>query len=518
MRVIDEMTITRKSPASSKTSFCESSIESTRPVHQKHLQHNLIWLQLFVCEIDSQIGRPCHHYFAMSSESPEPQVTVTTNPEPIFLDISPDAKPIELESLCMACMQNGKTTMLLTRIPFFREVMISRFECEHCGYTDNRVQFAGEFPAKGVHFELKVTSPEDLCRRVVKSCFGVIRIPEINFEIPGPTQADSISTVEGVIDQAVKGLRTVEQTPQLQEFLDDLTQCQKGLVQFTFILDDPSGNSFIENPQAPKKDPNMVVDFYKRSKEQMESIGLVPDPKSSNIELDTKSEEHIDSVFSQDTSVMTFPTVCPVCSQEGQMRSCTLNIPHFKEIVLMAFNCENCSYHNGEVMVGGAVSPLARKITCKVQGSKDLERELLKSETASIKIPECELDMQPGTLGGKFTTVEGILQDIKQNLTDNNPFVEGDSAPERNVLFEKLISSLDSYLAGAPCTIIMDDPLANSYIQEYEADDDHIVIEDYERTEEQNEMLGINDMKTEAYDTGHGTEYVKPALPGQPHK
>ena len=81
-------------------------------------------------------------------------------------------------------------------------------------------------------------------------------------------------------------------------------------------------------------------------------------------------------------------------------------------------NCENCSYHNGEVMVGGAVSPHARKITCKVDSAKDLERELLKSETAAIRIPECDFDMQPGTLGGKFTTVEGILKDIKQNLSD----------------------------------------------------------------------------------------------------
>ena len=306
--------------------------------------------------------------------------------------------------------------------------------------------------------------------------------------------------------------------PKLTEFIELLTQCQKGLVQFTFVMDDPSGNSFIENPIAPKPDPSLKVDFYKRSKEQMEAIGLVPDPTSPNITLDTESEEHINSVFAEDTSVMTFPTACPVCSTEGQTRSCTLNIPHFKEIVLMSFNCENCSYHNGEVMVGGAVSPHARKITCKVDSAKDLERELLKSETAAIRIPECDFDMQPGTLGGKFTTVEGILKDIKQNLSDNNPFVDGDSAPERNESFEKLIAALDSYLQGAPCTIIMDDPMANSYIQEYSADDEHITIEDYARTDEQNEALGINDMRTEAYETAHGTEYVKPAIAPQPDK
>ena len=234
-------------------------------------------------------------------------------PPPIFLSISPDAKPIEMESLCMQCMENGMTTMLLTRIPFFREIMISRFECPHCGYSDRRVDFAGTYPPKGVHYELTVSSPEDLCRRTVKSRHGVVKIPELDFEIPGETQGDSISTVEGVLDQAVRGLLTAPQTPEMQRFLEDLKQCAKGLVQFTFTMDDPSGNSFIENPLAPKPDPSMKVSFYKRTKEQTEAIGLMASPPGPNIELDADSEEHINSVFAEDSRVMTVPTPCPVC-------------------------------------------------------------------------------------------------------------------------------------------------------------------------------------------------------------
>jgi hypothetical protein len=30
-------------------------------------------------------------------------------------------------------------------------------------------------------------------------------------------------------------------------------------VPFTIVLDDPSGNSFLENPVAPEADPNMEV-------------------------------------------------------------------------------------------------------------------------------------------------------------------------------------------------------------------------------------------------------------------
>ena len=54
--------------------------------------------------------------------------------------------------------------------------------------------------------------------------------------------------------------------------LDDLRNFNLG--DFEVILDDPSGDSFIENPFEPKKDPNMTVTFYKRSKEQNEDLGI----------------------------------------------------------------------------------------------------------------------------------------------------------------------------------------------------------------------------------------------------
>lgn len=424
------------------------------------------------------------------------------NPPPIFLDISPNAKPVQMESLCMNCMKNGTTTLLLTKIPFFREVMISRFECPHCHFQNNSIQFAGEYPAKGVHYELHVTSPEDLNRRIVKSCHSIIKVPEIDLEIPGPTQGDSISTIEGVLEQAYEGLKTSEQTPQLEEFLDGLQQCIKGLVQFNFIMDDPSGNSFIENPIAPKPDPSLKVRFYRRTPKQAEEIGLMAKPQSDNFELD--ESEHIDSVFAEENNeVMTFPTECPVCSKDGTMKSCTLHIPHFKEIVIMAFNCESCSYHNAEVMVGGAISPKARKISLYVNSEADLNREVIKSETAAVRIPECELELIPGTLGGKFTTVEGLLRDIYANLKENNPFANGDSAlPVESDKFTTLIDSVDKYMNGKePCTLIIEDPLSNSYIQYIDELNDKLIIEDYERTFEQNEVLGINDMNTDHYET-----------------
>jgi zinc finger protein len=56
--------------------------------------------------------------------------------------------------------------------------------------------------------------------------------------------------------------------------------------------------------------------------------------------------------------------------------------------------------------------------------------------------------------------------------------------------------------AERPFTIILDDPLANSYLQNlYAPDPDPAMdVETYTRTFEQDEDLGLNDMKVEGYE------------------
>lgn len=57
-------------------------------------------------------------------------------------------------------------------------------------------------------------------------------------------------------------------------------------------------------------------------------------------------------------------------------------------------------------------------------------------------------------------------------------------------------------LAEHPFTLILDDPLANSYLQNiYAPDPDpNMTIEVYDRSYQQNEELGLNDMKLEGYE------------------
>ena len=70
----------------------------------------------------------------------------------------------EIESLCMNCHADGTTRMLLTRIPFFHEIVIMSFACPECHYQNNQVQSAGQIQEKGAKYALRVQTEADLQR------------------------------------------------------------------------------------------------------------------------------------------------------------------------------------------------------------------------------------------------------------------------------------------------------------------------------------------------------------------
>jgi zinc finger protein len=65
------------------------------------------------------------------------------------------------------------------------------------------------------------------------------------------------------------------------------------------------------------------------------------------------------------------------------------------------------------------------------------------SETCGLIIPEIELELTSGTLGGRFTTVEGLLAQVCDELETRSPFSTGDASDEkRRTAFQKFIGKL----------------------------------------------------------------------------
>ena len=276
---------------------------------------------------------------------------------------------------------------------------------------------------------------------------------------------------------------------------------------FSLILDDPTGNSYIElhsstsvfddfsfTLDTPERlDSSLSVRKYTRSAEQNSALGFHFEPLYGNDAVEDSNEN--DSSHEVE-SVFEFMGTCPSCLSSCPTRMHPIDIPYFKEVIIMATTCPTCNFRSSEVKTGGAISPLGRRITFTLQTTEDLSRDILKSETCSISIPEIELELSPGTLGGKFTTIEGLLGQIKEEMEERIPFALGDSAtPAQTARFQSLVQSLSAIINdGKPATIIIDDPLANSYLQSFFAPDPdpQILVEDYERTEEQQDILGLS--------------------------
>merc|ERR1711874_516535 len=166
-----------------------------------------------------------------------------------------------MESLCMNCHKQGETRLLLTNIPFFKEIVI---------------------------MSLTVTERCDLERDIIRSNHASVSIPELQLEIPS-TGKGYLSTLEGFLSSFKEDLEINqdyrrEQNPDVADQIDifiaklqKYIDCDPEILPFSFILDDPSGHSNIKNPFAPKQDPNLKNDKYVRTVEQIVAMGYTPE-------------------------------------------------------------------------------------------------------------------------------------------------------------------------------------------------------------------------------------------------
>ncbi|KYM95480.1 PREDICTED: zinc finger protein ZPR1 [Cyphomyrmex costatus] len=431
--------------------------------------------------------------------------------KPIFCELNiNDLEPeiTEIESLCVECGKNGITRLLLTKIPHYKDVVLMSFECEHCGYQNNEIQSGGKITEKGIKLTLQVATLQDLNRQVVKSDYTSIHIPHLDFEIPPQSQKGEITTVEGIIDRSIRALEQ-DQPRRREEFPDtaieiDLfiskLQALKILDEpFTIIFQDISGNSHVENPKAPIKDSQCTITHFKRTKEQNHMLGIYSDNEDVLLNPIQEGEYPLEQL---DSEVLTFPTNCPDCNSPCETNMKLTNIPHFKEVVIMATLCESCGHRTNEVKSGSGIEPQGVKIEVTITGTEDFSRDLLKSETCDMEIPELELEVGPNILGGRFTTVEGIITAMKEQLSSSTAFTGDSSDPEIVNRMNVFIAQLEEVLDGQrKVTLILDDPAGNSYIQSLSDDgpDNKLKITKYDRNFEQNEELGLNDIKVENY-------------------
>ena len=95
------------------------------------------------------------------------------------------------------------------------------------------------------------------------------------------TQKGKLSTIESFISTAKENFSASLEAGNYSEMGDDFINKIKEKIKklsdtlngdkfpFELILDDPSGNSFIENPYAPQTDPNIKVSYFDRCNQKL---------------------------------------------------------------------------------------------------------------------------------------------------------------------------------------------------------------------------------------------------------
>ncbi|RXG73859.1 Zinc finger protein ZPR1-like protein [Armadillidium vulgare] len=243
--------------------------------------------------------------------------------EPIYKELTSETENpdvLQLESMCMKCNGKGTTKLLLTKIPHYKEIIITSFECFDCGEKNNQIQ-SSSFQEFGVKYELNVMSTEDLSRQIVKSDEATISVPELDFEIPSNRQRGEVNTVEGIVRKAIDGLSQDQETrkaldidlyEKIQHFIEKLEELLEVKCPFKLILNDPSGNSYIENLKAPSIDPQLSISKYRRSSEQNESLGICEEENAENSPQNSVEEQTLQE------EVLQFNTICDQCSKPSK--------------------------------------------------------------------------------------------------------------------------------------------------------------------------------------------------------
>lgn len=425
------------------------------------------------------------------------------------------------------------TRLLLTRIPYFREIILMSFYCEHCHFKNNEIQPAGEIQEQGSKYAFKLSSLDDMERQLVKSDTAILRIEDLEIEVPAGR--GRLTNIEGVLSEVLKDLEgdqklRKKENPELYKKIDGVIQplikmLIGGRFPFTISLDDPAGNSWIEpSPTDTETKGKYIHSRYPRTPEQNEALGL---GEASEEQVDGKAEivpqlQAEDGSGMEDVEILEGQTYdlhvyCPGCGKPAHMLVQMVNIPHFKQVIVNTTVCDLCGYKTNDVKTGGEVPKHGKRIWLTVKDAKDLGRDILKSETCMLKIPECRVEVTPGTMGGRFTTVEGLVTQIRDDLKSSifdagEEEISTDSMPsDTKKEWGTFFAQIDKAIKGQmQYTILMEDPLGNSYCQPLDLDesgkDPRIRTQEYERTEEEEEDLGLLDMKTMLNDKG---EYVK---------
>ncbi len=187
--------------------------------------------------------------------------------------------PIRETTLDASCPVCGRSPLTLRSLemdlPYFGDAIQTTLACSACGYRHGDLLLTRRRDA--VRITLRVTKPEQLSDRVARSSSATVRIPELEASMePGPRAEAFVSNVEGVLRRflaIVEGQAAMAGTKARHATLARVRRRIEGMIaggeRFTFILEDPTGNSDLQDDEAVRESLSSEEAAKLRSSEAM---------------------------------------------------------------------------------------------------------------------------------------------------------------------------------------------------------------------------------------------------------
>ncbi len=155
-------------------------------------------------------------------------------------------------------------------------------------------------------------------------------------------------------------------------------------------------------------------------------------------------------------------TICPICGKNSLLLvEVYKDIPHFGKVLLASWRCSNCGYRHVDVFSLDFKEPT--RYVLKVKDVKDLHAKVIRSSSATIRIPELGVIIEPGPISqGFITNVEGVLERVENAI--KSLIVLSESSDDREKCAIALRKINLARKGKFEFTLIIEDPFGISMI------------------------------------------------------
>lgn len=151
-------------------------------------------------------------------------------------------------------------------------------------------------------------------------------------------------------------------------------------------------------------------------------------------------------------------SICPICHNE----SFTLSVKKYRkdlDLYEILTSCENCSHHKTNVLT--LSENKGTRIKLKINSSKDLDTLIAKSNTASIRIKELGVEIDPAAASqGEIMSVKDVLSKIKHLIT----CMQSEENKEHALFLLERLNSILNNDSFTPFELDIEDTYGNSMV------------------------------------------------------